>query len=247
MNDKTKGKRGKPKFSGYIVSYGMIIYAKTNTDSIVFLLQQRRETFEYNGFIKGIYPSKEHLAALFTLMSATERKRIREYTFRELWDELWVDKSMRSYALLFDAAFHKYTSIRHLIPNILDTTQTYVAEPPWGFPKGKKNSESESDTECAIRETIEEARIKSKITVLPYVFSERYQGTNGKLYETHYHLGRVDQCDVPVKIITPNGITKSTVSDEVSNVQWLGYEDACSYLNPKRQLMLHEALKIIKS
>ena len=37
-------------------------------------------------------------------MSIEERKRIRDYTFQELWDDMWVDKNSRIYKENFSKA-----------------------------------------------------------------------------------------------------------------------------------------------
>lgn len=231
-----------------ITSFGLILFHKSTSDDILFLLQQRRDTFEYMDFIRGSWRSEGQLVALFTLMSADERRRIRDYTFRELWDDLFVDKSSKLYHDLFPNAKKRYEGVRHLIPNILDTTQTYVDEPPWGFPKGKKNNFREPEIECAMRETEEETRIEQKdIEVIPEcTYSEKFQGTNGRIYATHYFLAEVKDKISPDKIPTPNCIRTESISEEAREILWLSYTEGCKYLNPRRQLILLEALRNIQ-
>ena len=243
-------RRGKRYYNDEpITSFGLIVFHKLLSGEFHFLLQQRRDTFEYIDFIHGMWKSDGKLSALFTLMSAEERLRIREFTFQELWDDLFVERSSKMYREMYPKAKKKYESVRHLIPNVLDTTQTYVDEPPWGFPKGKKNHFREPEIECAVRETEEETRInRDDIEVIPlHKYSEKFQGTNGKTYATYYFLSEMKTNLLPTKMSTPNCIRKDTISEEASEIMWVPYPEACKYLNPRRQLILRETLRSVQN
>ena len=237
-----------------ITSFGLILFNRSSVNNGIgsqyrFLLQQRRDTFEYMDFIRGMWRSEKELPTLFTLMSVEERIRIEHFTFHELWEDLFVDKRSKIYEELYPEAKGRYDSIAHLIPTILKTTETSILSPPWGFPKGRKNHFRESEIECAIRETEEETRIShSKIEMISPLrkYSERFQGTNGQLYARHYFLAKVDVESLPEKIIIENPIRKETISEEAQEVEWLSYEEACKRLNVRRQLMLREALLYIR-
>lgn len=234
-----------------VTSYGLIIYCVINCITY-FLIQQRRDTFEYTDFIRGIWKNFTQVVSFFSLMSLEERTRIREFTFQELWDDLFVDKTSRMYKEAYVKAKKKYDSIKHMIPNILDTTQHAVTEPPWGFPKGKKNGYNESDMECAVRESEEETTIKSKSLeiVSNKRYSEQFTGTNGKLYATHYFLSKVklgSPNPIEIKRVdTPKCIREDTVSEEASDVKWVTYAEALPYLNHQRQQLLGEAFQYIQ-
>ena len=132
---------------------------KNDNDAILFLLQQRADTFEYADLLLTTWTTEDQLAPIFTLISEEERTRVREYIFDELYNDMLVDTSSKLFKEAYNRSKKKYESIKHLIPNILDTTRTFTQEPPWGFPKGRKNSYEESEIDCAIRETEEETRI----------------------------------------------------------------------------------------
>lgn len=246
----------KKKFYSYqnkndepVTSYGLIVFFKDiESDCVYFLLQQRRDTFEYMDFIRGIWRTETQLSSLFALMCEEERVRIRNYTFRELWDDLFVDKNSKMYKDSYIKSKKKYDMVRHLIPNILDTTQTHVVEPPWGFPKGKKNSYHESEVDCAIRETEEETKISANsMTIIGnYKYSEQFSGTNCKTYATHYYLAEASEKFNPQKIEIPGCIRKYTMSEEARDVKWLTYTESSKFLNPRRYQLLHDALQHIK-
>lgn len=233
-----------------ITSYGVLLYSFRESDKIpVFLLYQRRDNFEYMDFMRGCWSSEGQLSALFSLMSHDERRRIREYTFQELWDDLWIIRDSRIYRDGFAKAKKKYDSIRTHIPQLLDTTSSCTREPPWGWPKGKKNSYHEDSFTCAIRELEEETKldVKDRITQIsrsPYI--EDFKGSNGKTYATHYYL-----CEIPspiegTKIDTPHCIRKTTISEEASDVKWFTFDEACMHLNPRRQSILRSAIEMIE-
>jgi 8-oxo-dGTP pyrophosphatase MutT (NUDIX family) len=161
---------------------------------------------------------------------------------------MWIDKKTRIYRDNFDRAKKKYDCVKHLIPNIIDTTQTHVKCAPWGFPKGKKNNYKEEDYECAIRETTEETRIpSSEFEVMPiYKYHEKFQGTDGIHYSTCYFLGKVFRKFVPEDIQLSGCIRKSSLSEEVNALKWVTYEEAKEFLNPKRQLILQDVLQLVK-
>ena len=231
-----------------ITSYGLILCSTSGTStSPVFLLYQRRDNFEYMDFLRGIWAAETQLPSLFSLMSPDERKRIRDYTFEELWDDLWVVHSCRIFRDGFSKAKKKYDSIRDKIPNLLDTTVSHIKEPPWGFPKGKKNSFKEDSIMCAIREFTEETRIPSEfITLVNNIpFVENFKGTNNKCYSTHYYLAKIEDPIHPDPISTPHCIRKTTISEEAINVKWFTYEESSNLLDSRRQTILRSALDII--
>lgn len=262
------------KFPDTITSWGLIPFNKRThkkritIDDILFLLQQRRDTFEYVDFVFGTWKNYEDLTPIFTNFSQEERARVRNYIFFELWEDIWINKTSKQYKDNYQRAKRRYDSIKHMIPFLLDSTQSSVIGPTWGFPKGRKNNMNESDVECAIRETEEETRIdrskfnilynsgnpgeyinqinkKNKLTETETKFSERFQGTNGMSYTTIYYLTEVCDTDIPMDIMTPNCIRQTSFSEESTCVKWVTYNEACKYLNQRRQTILQESLKSI--
>lgn len=247
LGGKKKGKKRSYRITEPITSYGLLLYS-TADENIVFLLYQRRDNFEYMDFLKGAWGSEGQLPALFSVMSHEERERIRNYTFKELWDDLWVEHTCRIYRDSYTKAKKKYDSIKDKIPYILETTQTHILSPPWGFPKGKKNGYYEDPVACALREFEEETRIPtSDIQIVEDIpFTENFRGSNGKAYATHYYLAKTDTPKLMDAYETPQCIRKTTISEEASDVRWFTYEEATNHLNPRRQSILRGALEIIE-
>ena len=244
--------KSKKKKNQAIHSYGIILYTYIN-DEIYFLLYKRRDNFEYMDFIRGLWSSKGQLPCLFSLMNNEERDRIRNYTFSELWDDLWIEHSSRIYRDGKERANRKYNSVYDYIPKLLETTNSQISSTPWGFPKGKKNSSKEKAITCALREFSEETCIPSyNIEIINYLpFCERFTGSNGKLYATNYYLAYMPYDEAlkhfPEKKNTPNCIREETISEEASDVDWFNYSNACQKLNHRRQLMLKDVINYLKS
>jgi len=222
-----------------------------NTDYFIeYLLQQRRDTFEYDEYLQGMWPSIERVKILFSSMTVEELKRNSEYIhmFDELWDDLWVDKTTRMYKEGYVRAKKKYEEIENDIQTYIKESNATLISPPWGFPKGRKNSYSESDQECAIRESEEECRVPRDLyRVLPFKYSEKFLGSNGVSYSTTYFLCEVKERYIPPRIDTSGGCIRTTsISEEVNDVAWLTYENTLELLNFQRKLILCEANASIK-
>ena len=243
-----------------IHSYGIILYRYSGDcqnkgtggigtgRELQFLLYKRRDNFEYMDFLRGLWSSKGQLSSLFSLMNTDERERIRNYTFPELWNDLWVEHTSRIYRDGYDKAKKKYESINDFIPKFLSTTNSVVSSTPWGFPKGKKNSTKEKSVSCAKREFTEETGIpQSLIDIIHYMpFTERFTGSNGKVYATNYYLAKVNADCIFKRVQTPQCIRESTISEEASEVEWFTYEEACSKLSVRRQEILRDVKGAIK-
>jgi len=238
----------KRKYRNNIPSYGLILFFINEVSGeIKFLVQQRRDTFEYVEFVQGLWTTEERFRTIIPPMSGEEKNRILNYSFREIWDDLWIDKTAKMYKDGYNRALKKYESISHLIKPLILDSATVTESPPWGFPKGRKNDLTEKDEDCAVRETEEETRIsKNGYNVLPYKFSEKFQGSNGASYSTIYFLCKVDSDNIPENINTPLCIRKTSLSEEVADIKWVTYEEADIYLNSRRLSLLHEALETIK-
>lgn len=225
-----------------ITSFGLIIYHRAYNGDIHFLVQQRRDTFEYMDFVRGMWKNENQAKHMFTRMTLEERDRIRKFNFERLWDDLFVEKNCKMYKDFHYKARKKYDNVKHLIPEFLDETKTLIHEPPWGFPKGKKSNTTETNLDCAIRETEEETRInKQHFNVNEEdIYYEHFQGSNGKYYATHYYLAEMKDKFLPCKIYTPDCIRMFTVSEEVQEMVFAPYNIAMNFLsdNIRRQEIL---------
>jgi len=230
-----------------IVSYGIIAFTMREKQPY-FLLYQRRDSYEYMDFLRGIWNTDHDVKNLFSLMSMEERQRIRDYTFKELWDDLWVTHTIPIYKD-FTRCEKKYQSIKERIPKLLNTTSTNIIEPPWGFPKGRKNS-NEKHLDAAVREFTEETNISipdyKLFDIQPVI--ERFVGSNGKYYNTVYFIIELenDICVIPERKYTPHCIRQYTLTDEANMIEWSSYEDACLKLDHIKQEMLTDIYQQIK-
>jgi len=188
----------KQKTSHPITSYGLILFYMDKKNPVLpipkFLIYQRRDNYEYIDILRGNWNNEKRLKELFAALSPDEKCRIRDYTFEELWDDLWVSRENAIHKDGFDKAKKRYEMIKAKIPEYLKEGLEFEGsclEPPWGFPKGKKNeAEKETDKECALRETAEETGFSMEDVVIWETnhFVENYKGNNGKPYCTYYYI-----------------------------------------------------------
>lgn len=239
-----------------IASYGVILYcnitpprscpntkpmssSNIHTPDLRFLLTQRRETYEYMEFMKGNYKNYDYARFLFTRMTKEEKQRLRDYTFDELWEDLWIIRTYRIYRDGRQHAKTKFLKIRKLIPKLIkDTKHEYADHLPWGFPKGRKDVYNEANIDCAFREFKEETGIRNtdhlKIQRGCVPYKEVYSGSNGKLYSTYYYLVESPNLiDIQYRQ-TNMCIRKTTISSEVLSMEWMTYEDALKVLSTAR-------------
>ena len=233
-----------------ITSYGLIVFTPCYINKIQtykVLIYHRRDTFEYIDFLRGGWYANNQLHQLFSAMSMDERKNIREYTFPELWDDLWVEHDCKIYKDGYIKAKKKYDAVRSLIPSILDETVSDIISPPWGFPKGKRNNIRENPIDCAIREFKEETHIQINknhlITETPYI--ENFIGGNSKSYRTYYYTAMLPKEVLPEKIPTPQCIRSSTVSEEAAELKWISIDKANTFINERRKKILDIIIKDI--
>jgi ADP-ribose pyrophosphatase YjhB (NUDIX family) len=250
--DKVPQRRSpKPKCSKYVIaSYGIILFAMVAGEP-KFLVYQRRDNYEYIDILRGNWYSEGRFKELASVLSRDEKQRLREYTFKELWDDLWINHSSYIHNDGYDKAIKKYQTIRSKIPEIMDDVSvSFNSDPPWGFPKGKKlDQKHETDLECALREFSEETRLPvDELTIWDVrPFSEVYRGNNDKYYSTYYFLAEVPSELEITKISTPQCIRQEAISEEAADARWLGCSEACLKLAPRRQTMLKKIVHLIKT
>lgn len=245
------GGTSRPKVHA-VTSYGLILFHVHQEDGEPrFLLYQRRDSFQYLEFIRGLWRSEAKLPELFAGMTREERQRLHEFTFVELWNDLWVDHTCYSFKKGFARAKHKYDSLRQEEDKIkfyLDSTTSTVNAPPWGFPKGRKHS-TEEYIECAVREFVEETKIPSETFrvwehLLPRV--ETVKGFDDKVYKAHYFIANAKTMHVPPRVSTPQCVRASTISEEACDVRWVTYAEAWALLDAKKRKILSNVLEVIR-
>lgn len=135
------------------------------------LIERKRCTYAFVEFARGHYDSAndKRLKYLFNRMTVNEKIDIMSLSFPNIWRRVWLHDPEHVYTYTLTRDYlrkaHKFNScflndggIR--LYDLIKNTQNI--ESNWEFPKGRKNSKSELDVECAIRETYEETGLKKK-------------------------------------------------------------------------------------
>lgn len=240
-----------------VTSYGIILAYIQEGQEPKFLLEQKRDTYGFIDFIRGLWTTIDNVYDALSLMTKEEKERLINYSFDEIWDDIWISKYLSIYKDGKARAKRKYDSLGDIKKFIYDyeimignpvknTCSSTIREAPWGFPKGRADT-GEDYIKCALREFEEETQIPaSKIRVWqlgPY--TETFIGHNNRLYHTVYYLAYCNEL-LPIKYIETNDvIRKKMVSDEVSDLKWVTYREACALINPRRQALLKKVLNEI--
>ena len=214
---------------------------------IYYLIYQRRDTYGFMDFMRGLWNDDTKMYSLLSMISKDERKRLLNYNFDDLWEDLWMSHSPDPtgiYVAGKERARKKFYLVKEKVYAFLQNpTNAVVCDAPWGFPKGKKNSK-EGDIECAKREFFEETRIDPvNINILTDlgIIIENYVADNDKYYTTFYYIAETSNI-LPVKHMpTPGCIRTSAVSDEVANLIWATYSDSSLLLDHQKRCILEEA------
>ena len=180
-------------------------------------------------------------------MTVDERDRMIKYSFDDLWGDLWINKYHRIVRDSYAKARERYEIVKDRIPFYLNSTRSDVIEPPWGFPKGKRNGR-ETEIQTAIREFSEETKMNPKylniFNTKPFV--ETFMGTNNKIYSTHYYIAETESMLDVRKIKLTDCIRLETVSEEVMDIKWLTFEEVCEKISaPYRRDVLKQVHQLI--
>jgi len=173
---------------------------KYYSNKIKFLLVRRKHSLNYIEFIRGKYEiSKENLTFLFELMSPEEITRISIFSFKQLWEDVWKDKSWcKSFIKEYNSSELKFNSIKKNKSLFKFLTTQIIPKynsPEWGLPKGRREM-GENNINCGIREFTEETSLNKKnINVLHNVspLVETYLGTNEKYYKSYFYLATLNK------------------------------------------------------
>lgn len=238
-SEESEGSRSEPKKAEGSRSEPTGEASLRSAVEIKYLLCQRRDTIEYTDFLRGRY-TLSNLKTYVSLLTEDERNRILNYSFSDLWYDLWVNHHTKLYKEIYPKAKTRFDTNFELVKNMISETRPIVKEPVWGFPKGKQNSR-ESDINTAIREFKEESKLpigyKNIVNIPPAI--ETFKGSNGKMYSTFYYIAHTSHKHHFKKIVL-DGIRKDTISEEISNLCWVNLEEAKRLLPPWRRKLLVE-------
>jgi 8-oxo-dGTP pyrophosphatase MutT (NUDIX family) len=192
--------------------------------------------FGFIDFIRGKYNTCNinQIQNIVNEMSNSEKERIVNKNFEQLWREMWGNFPSNYYKNEENSCFKKFEYLKNGVQinnevvklfDIIKESNTNWEETEWEFPKGRKNNK-EKDLECAIREFEEETGIsRNYITIVENIipFEETFIGTNHKAYKHKYFLAFTKD-----EFIDLNNFQKT----EVSKLEWKNYNECINSIRP---------------
>jgi 8-oxo-dGTP pyrophosphatase MutT (NUDIX family) len=95
-------------------SYGLILFSISGNDEIKFLVQKRRNSFEYIHFLCGYWETLKDIYNLMIYMTKKELLRMQVYSFECLWEDLWMgEKTFDNHKDLKNKAKTKFNNIKN--------------------------------------------------------------------------------------------------------------------------------------
>lgn len=232
-----------------ITSIGIVLYYyDIEIKDYKFLIIKRRNSLGFVDFIRGKYSihSNTHIQNLFDEMTEDEIHIIKNNTFEEIWDTMWLDKKRSidfSSKKKFEFIKNSLSTNINLDVLIKNKTKSWN-EQEWGFPKGRRNY-NERDFDTALREFSEETGIiTNNIKIFKNIkpFEEIFIGSNYKAYKHKYYIG---------KIKTGKNIDlKKFQRSEVSDIGFFTKDEIkekIRYYNKERILVLENIYNFIHS
>lgn len=228
-----------------VSSYGLIIHTIIE-GKIHYLIGWERDTISFKEFIRGsIRP--EDMKNYISQMSGREKIRLLVDDFQDLVNDV-LDPHKKSYKRPHEGRDRFESNVldyRHL----LGDASTGLNDTPATFPKGRKQNLNESGIDAAKREVEEETHIPSDLIDIYYSsnpLEEIYIGKDKHLYRNVYFIGSLDF--EQFQKVSPEIRTKflkteyrTTLSDEISKIKWLKYEDAVNVLDSVKKYILRAA------
>jgi 8-oxo-dGTP pyrophosphatase MutT (NUDIX family) len=228
-------------------SYGIIAFTKRN-EEILFLMSQRRDTFSYECFLRGLLDLntiERHIG----LMTFEEKERMVKFDFEMLWKDLWVSEKRKFYKAEYSKAKSFYDAHFKTYKPLFESPTLGVQDIPWDFPKGRMNF-SESEVDCALREFEEETKIKKRdVIVLTDLgrFENVYTGTDGKLYRTVYFVAYVPYSKYKTfsYVKCPHGVRNEYISEEVYTMNWFRFTELSAVLNDHKMHIVNAVMSYL--
>ena len=236
---------GKPGHSFHqcklpITSYGIVLFRHHPEKGLQFLMIRRKDSFGYIDLIRGKYSPhhSEQIQQSVDEMSTTEKQRLLNFPFDELWRQLWGDNLLTQYKNQEIAAAKKFEIIKRTLQSHVEASPTQWEETEWEFPKGRRNPQ-ESDLDCALREFEEETGIqREKVRVFENVlpFEEVFIGSNHKSYKHKFFLAMTSFTQD-----NDDEWGQNFQQSEVSKIEWKTLDKCLQSIRPYH----HEKKKLI--
>lgn len=228
-----------PAFKKIVKAYGVMCFRLNNDKRIELCLVSRRCSYEYCEFVRywcGRYTHLVNRSHIFDKMRTEEKIDIMSMDYDIMERRIMGNKfnTTDTDYVKRKANFEKlYKNNSKILIDLINKSRNISAidiwEPPKGRPLNKNNCKlwfskfrQESDIECAIRETYEEANLhKEDYKLFPdKIFTYEFIDNKVK-YEIKYYLAVYTASNPP-----PIGISlrNQLQVQEISNVRWLTYE-----------------------
>lgn len=245
-----------------ITSYGIMCFRRKKNEEqqqeeeeggLEVLLVQRKDSFAYVEFLRGMYDARDmrYVSFLLANMTRKEKTALVSRGFNENWRGLWGSKPRHSTAFIreYHDSIDKFESIKEAIKSLLQHDPDIIRSNPglqWGFPKGRRCI-NESDVACAIREFHEETGISLRDIELHdnmQPLEEQFMGTNGVTYRYKYYLANLSNLkhDIEVSI--------ALAAMEINDAKWFDVRDAMEHFEEggqhQRAEVLGEAVEVIR-
>jgi 8-oxo-dGTP pyrophosphatase MutT (NUDIX family) len=220
---------------------------------IEVLLIQRRDSLGFVDMLRGKYSVNDldYIRKQISGMTDSERKKIVEKEFEDLWFEMWgSDSSENQYKKDKENSKNKLLAIREgitidcsgnraTLKTLVSEATTHWDTPEWGFPKGRRDG-FESDLDCAMREMFEETGLTSSSVIVIHnldTLKETFYGSNNVHYCHKYFVVYVpDKKEICVD--EKNLLMKR----EIGDIGWFSLQTAVQKLRPdnieKREILL---------
>lgn len=200
-------------------SYGIICIRRIQREGrsvYQTLMVRKHNTYSFVIFVSGGYSTNDYakISALVATMTAEERGLLLSRNFEHIWRRVWMDTAHRKYL----TALRKYedlmTQSRRFIDMLMHIQE--FGHLRWEIPKGKKNTNDETELQAATREFIEETGIKkSQFTLLADIIRDDSYVDDSTRYTTRYFCAIGD--------FVPNRMHRHL--NETSEVRWMDMEE----------------------
>lgn len=235
-----------------ITSLGIIAFRRpVGSDSLQWLMIRRRDSLGFIEIMRGKYELRNEVGiqSLVDQTTVGERERLLTRSFSELWQELWNGPASRRYHQEYEQAKAKFevlrgsSSGRRALATYVAESETAWTEPEWGFPKGRRSS-TETEMACALRETWEEAGVRSRdlriVSTTPLL--EEFRGSNGICYRHRYWVA-----EAPPTLVVGVDPANADQRREVGDVRWCSYGEAVALIRPynvEKKIVLTQAMVV---
>jgi hypothetical protein len=220
-----------------ITSIGVIpIQVDQNLHEYKVLLVQRKYSLSMMSFMCGRYDAsnKDIIIHIFTHITSDERDLITSMSFDELWVHVWEGNTNNDQT--FKIAKSKYLSLQAKNKDFFQElftsySTTYLNEPEWGFPKGRRADPLESDLSCGLREFVEETGFRTQEYVLIddlNTYTEIFLGSDKVQYKHIYYVALILKETLPIEH-----------SKEIGQKQWFTFTNAYGIFNEVSECKAH--------